>query len=245
MPHVSKVALLANYPRDAMGKRGIEANIAHQLYDSLLTEVQIVRERMALEPRVPLVIVGEPPVEPLGVGTSLTAELRRRFLVSRGATFRSKVEGCFERVFVYPWSCDRSLDQVAANATEGERERAFEAKVAAIEELRHLAYKNLAADPPRLLQAEAQQRKSNFILYARSDTMRRRLLNASEHFSALQGAFGKDYNVLLWEDEVLRRTRSLDEQIDLVRHASRVITLHGTWPSIMGLLLPRGASTVA
>lgn len=210
----------------------MESNINHQFYDSLLTEVQIVRQH-----EESLIVVGEAPVEPLGVGTSLTAELRRRFLAKRGVMLRREIAGCYKRILVYPWSCDRGLDQVAANATAEETLAAFEGKAGAIEELRHLAYGRLASEPTR----SAPKPKPNFILYARGDTQRRRLLNASAHFAALQAAFGNEYNVVLWEEEVLRRNRSLDEQIDLVRHAARVLTPHGTWPSTMGLLLPRGA----
>jgi hypothetical protein len=184
--YVGGVALLSNYPLDSIGYRGMERNVAHQLYDALLTEVRAVRKhvdkpgsrggsgRSGISGRSgggssgggggssgsgsrsssgsslggsgsslggslggsgsggsgggsgssssgssgsdsssgsggsssssssssSLLVVGAAPVEPNGPNTSLVAHLRRTFLSSRGAQYRRRVAGCYDRLLL-------------------------------------------------------------------------------------------------------------------------------------------------
>ena len=91
--------------------------------------------------------------------------------------------------------------------------------------------------------------KSNMVFYARSDAARRQLLGAPAHFEALRELYSSPqqgfdgYKSIFW-DEVWKppvRTLSVDEQVDLMRNAARLVTPHGAFPSVWTFFLPPSA----
>lgn len=88
------------------------------------------------------------------------------------------------------------------------------------------------------------RRPRTLLLYGRSDTHRRRLLNLSSHVAALAEHFPPpDWRIVLW-DRVWRANTSsarptLEEQLRILsREVSIILTPHGAFPSVWALLLP-------
>ena len=81
------------------------------------------------------------------------------------------------------------------------------------------------------------------LLYGRSDTRRRRLLNLTVHLAELHQRFGETHSVVLWDDEWKKRP-PIARQAELIRHAEVLVTPHGAWPSVWGLFLRPGAAVV-
>ena len=111
---------------------------------------------------------------------------------------------CFAKLWSYSWSCDRPMRAYGAAG--------FDETVAL---LRSLAPYNETAKP-------------TVLFYARSDTTRRRLLNASAHFDALRAFYGDRYTPVFWDSlwggDAASRRPSVDEQLHLIRNAARLVT---------------------
>jgi len=201
----SGVALLTALDPEDVRTRPL-ANMNHLLRDHLLHELDI----LARDPNVSIVlgVADHWRSRPLNV----VHELRRRVFATARVQFRSPPadnHGCFERLYTYPWSCDRDLQRWL-----GRRGRV------SLRTLRRLL-------PPRApISGSPLNEGSSTLLYARTDTSRRRLLNASAHMQALReqlGGFGT--RLVLWDD-VWRTQPSVLAQSAIIRDASQLITPH-------------------
>ena len=231
----------------ALSGPGATSNMAHLLYDSVLHEVDIARRQRVT------VVLGD---STAARGKSIVHELRRRLLI--GATFRPNVSGCFRKLYTYSWSCDRHCGRYApaedGRSSEGNSKSSSSKSsssshggggasdadatwMGSIRMLRRLApFTPTPSSDPKLL-----------ILYGRTDSGRRRLLNLSLHFAALQERFRPpSWRVLNWDEHMAARPAdrkpSVEEQIGLLRNAHILVTPHGAIPSVWGLLLRRGAA---
>ena len=139
----------------------MEANMGHLLWDAFTLEVMIARRANIS------VVLGDG--HDAEVRTNLVHALRRRLFGD--AEFRPRGTGCFSKVYSYSWSCDRHLHQYHLTANDT---REFET----VETLRRLAAYNETA-------------RKNLVIYGRTDTGRRRLLNVSTHFARLEANFGE------------------------------------------------------
>ena len=97
----------------------------------------------------------------------------------------------------------------------------------------------------RLAPAHASARTAprTLVLYGRSDTRRRRLLNLSHHLAAFRARFEPERTVVLW-DAVWAARPPLRRQAEVIRGAETLVTPHGAWPSVWGLFLRPGAAIV-
>lgn len=193
---------------------GLGDNMAHALYDSLFLEAAIY-----LRDTVNVV---------LGISMNesrphdVVHAIRRRLF--QNAQFMSPSrEGCYSRVWAYAWSCDRSL-----------RTYGPEGFYARVQLLRSVVDSLVPA-------AEAAQPSA--IFYAREDTSRRRLHNASAHFAQLAPAYSKlGFTPVYWDDvwggsNGTSRRPSVEAQLSMVRNAARIISPHGAFPSVMSFFL--------
>eukprot|EP00966_Prymnesium_polylepis_P134014 3097636-Prymnesium_polylepis.1 len=201
----------------ALAGPGASANMAHMLYDSLLHEADVATQENIT------VVLGPRDAE----GLSLAHELRRRLFAA--AKFQPDMRGCFSHLYSYyeyAWSCDRHMGRYRGNASAS---TASPARLRSILALRRIAAFHL--DP--------LTRPRTAILYGRSDTSRRRLLNASEHAVALQRAL-PTWRIVTW-DRWSRSEPTLEAQIQLVRNAALIVTPHGAFPSVWGLFMRTGS----
>ena len=206
---------------------GAAGNIAHQLYDSVLHEVDaMLQSQQAIS-----VVIGDAPPS----RNTLVHAIRRRLFAK--ATFRSERHGCFRALYSYSWSCDRfmsryNLSLAAPNAGAAslrmlrglarslaspgpdptdpwsERRPAEPAEPSGSREQRgrvaapagHTASASTAA-PGTAAPAALAPPPRVLLLYGRSDASRRRLLNLSSHVAALRSRFPPPrWSVVLWED---------------------------------------------
>ena len=187
-------------------------NMAHVLYDSLALEAKVWLNSNSTIDVVLGSSYAERPHDPVH-------ELRRRlFARSRFEPLAPGQRRCFRKLWSYSWSCDRSLRTYGSAA--------FNETLLL---LRSLARHTEAPTP-------------TVIFYARSDTTRRRIHNASAHFAALREMYGDRFAPIYWDevwgrDGTSRRRPSVDEQIHMIRNAARIITPHGAFPSVWGLFM--------
>ena len=194
-------------------------NMNHLLRDHLLHEVDILR-------RVPNISIVLGNTHWARFPLNVAHYLRRQFFEGRGVEFRLPPHadhGCFEKLYTYPWSCDRDLGRYSTD-------------VSSIRLLRKL----LPFAPPA---AVTTTKKPTALLYGRRDARRRRLLNLTAHFTALRSRLSGSFDVVLWDD-VWQRAPSVKEQAEIILSAKTLITPHGAWPSVWGLFLQPGAAIV-
>ena len=189
----------------------LRENMAHFFYDTLLLEAEIW---LRTSGRVSIVLGHSMHSER---PHDLAQELRRRLFA--GSRFETPEGGqrCFKELWSYGSACDRS------SRTYGQK-----SLVARVQLLRSLA--NYTETPT-----------SNVVFYARSDTQRRRLLNARGHFAAVHAMYRNDFRPVFWDDIWSNGQPSVDEQIHLVRNSARMISPHGTFTSVWSLFLRPGA----
>ena len=196
-------------------------NMNHLLRDHLLLEADIIFRNGT---NVSLVLEAAPKERQR---LNAVVWLRDHLLASRGI---ARAQGwdrpggprCFEKLFTYPWSCDRDLIRYSSDSRLGTLRR-----------LRRIMPSHHATrmpPPPRLM-----------LLYGRSDARRRRLLNLSGHLAAFRAQFEPSRQVVSW-DAVWAKRPSVHRQAEMIRDADVLVTPHGAWPSVWGLFLRRAVS---
>lgn len=207
--------------------------MGHFLHDSFLHEVDIAERAQKVD-----VVLGD-----AFANDSLNVVLALRRRLFRYAEFRPDVTGCFLQLYTYAWSCDRRMTRYANHSTHSSsilngalvRLRSL---AKPLKQSHGLAREHIAERGHVHLDGSHVR---SMVLYGRSDTSRRRLLNLSLHYGALRAQFQpRGWRVILW-DEIWRSQPTPDEQLAIMRNATVLITPHGAFPSVWGLLLPRGA----
>mmetsp|Transcript_81084 Transcript_81084/g.161195 ORF Transcript_81084/g.161195 Transcript_81084/m.161195 type:complete len:406 (-) Transcript_81084:78-1295(-) len=198
---------------------GMADNMAHIMYDSVALEAEICLRTNVTHVLGRSLHTDHP--------YNVVHELRRRLLSRAQWLGFGAIDACFAHVWTYSFSCDRSLKAYGTAS--------FDAR---IKLLRSLA---VYVTTPR----------PTAVFYARSDTARRRLLQADSHIAAVRQRLYKseEYDVINWDElwgtgtgtgKGADRTAlrpSVEEQIQRMRNAARIITPHGAFPSVWGLFL--------
>ena len=239
-------------PRIALLPSGVPSplhNMAHLLYDSFLLEIEIMRRvgnniSVVLGPSRPV------PDEP----HNLIYELRRRLFAR--ASFQSELAGCFTELYSYSHSCDRQLSRYP-QSTSMENLRT----------LRSLAPYTEARTKNVILYGRSDASRRRLVnisqhyaaLRSRYEAADRRVLLWDETWCAnrsrdvpletfaLMGIRARGHRRGHTKTLRVRRPTpcpqhpTVDEQINIVRNAERIVTVHGAFPSVWSLFLEPGS----